>query len=296
MVLFLSVMISLSFKRLLQYFYLFYFSRSVMMPALYQLVPGSMIAKLWFNYIFPPRLEEKQMELGNTGLNYTVVQYDEQANNVFGGLMIISTSLALGLVVGFAVVQIWEDVLGLFSCKRKSQSKLKDDEKLRRAKDRRIGMYSAPVNKDENPASVAEELKKAILHGLSTEAEVDEVFNAIDIDCSGSIDEGEVTFYMLKAGLTVDQINKLFASMDKDGDGEVSRVEFRRAILDRSNAKLLLPPNPDAEVELNPVMYKAPSATEIVDAAPSDDQDEPASLVSIHSGNIGPNGGIEATA
>lgn len=266
------------------------------MPALYQLVPGSMIAKLWFNYIFPPKLERVEVPLGDTGLNYTRVEYDEQANNVFGGLMIISTSLALGLVVGFAVVQIWEDVLELFSCGRSSQSKLKSDEKLRRAKDRRIGMYSSPVNKDENPASVAEELKKAIIHGLSTEAEVDEVYNAIDIDCSGGVDEEEVTYYMLKAGLAEDQIKKLFAIMDKDGDGEVSRAEFRRTILDRSNASLLEPQNPQTEVKESPVIIKEPSTTELDDAGPSNDTEKPAVLVSIHSGNIDSNGGIETSA
>ena len=267
------------------------------MPALYQLVPGSMIAKLWFNYIFPPQLERTEIPLGDTGFNYTRVEYDEQANNVFGGLMIISTSLALGLVVGFAVVQIWEDFLELFSCCHNSQSNYKNDEKLRRAKDRRIGMYSAPANKDENPASVAEELKKAIIHGLSTEAEVDEVYNAIDIDCSGGVDEDEVTYYMLKAGLAEDQIKKLFAIMDKDGDGEVSRAEFRRTILDRSNANLLQPQNPAAEVKESPAIYKNPSGTEIEDAGPSGgDTKDPAVLVSIHSGNMDSNGGIETSA
>jgi hypothetical protein len=237
------------------------FRRSVLMPALYQLVPGSLIAKLWFNYIFPPKVEEVTVPIeGAPGLNYTIAEFDDQANNVFGGLMIVSTSLALGLIVGFAVVEIWEDVLGIFPCFRESQSKLKNDEKLRRAKDRRIGMYSAPVSKDENPASVAEELKKAILHGISTEAEVDAIFNAIDIDCSGAIDEDEVTYFMTKAGLGEDQVKQLFAKMDKDGDGEVSRKEFGHAILDRSNASLLTLSNPDAEIEESPVVFKEDSS------------------------------------
>lgn len=29
-------------------------AQAVLMPAVYQLVPGSMIAKLWFNTLFPP--------------------------------------------------------------------------------------------------------------------------------------------------------------------------------------------------------------------------------------------------
>ena len=31
--------------------------QAVLMPAVYQLVPGSMIAKLWFNTLFPPSLD-----------------------------------------------------------------------------------------------------------------------------------------------------------------------------------------------------------------------------------------------
>merc|ERR1712165_418410 len=57
---------------------------SILMPALYQLVPGSIIAKLWFNSIFPPR---------STDQNGT--------ESVFSNLMVISTSLALGLIIGF---------------------------------------------------------------------------------------------------------------------------------------------------------------------------------------------------
>lgn len=61
---------------------------SMLMPAVYQLVPGSIIAKLWFESIFPP--------------------LDDTGDNVFSALMVISTSLAVGLLVGFAVVRFCE--------------------------------------------------------------------------------------------------------------------------------------------------------------------------------------------
>ena len=210
---------------------------SIMMPALYQLVPGSMIAKLWFNYIFPPKLIATRQEIEGTDFFFTTYSIDQDKNNVFAGLMIISTSLALGLVVGFALVQVFEAFFGLFGI----EDGHKSDQKIQRAKSRRAGMYSAPVAQDENPESVAEEFRKAILGGVSTPAEADAIFNAVDVDQSGTIDEGEVTYYMLKAGLSKEQIKTLFASMDKDGSGEVERAEFRDAILDKKNEQLLTP-------------------------------------------------------
>jgi len=234
---------------------------SILMPALYQLVPGSMIAKLWFNYIFPPPLIETRAEIYNTEWYYTTYQIDEDANNVFAGLMIISTSLALGLVVGFALVHMMDKCLDVLGGAGLVQDKLKTDEKLLRAKSRRAGMYSAPPAEDDNPDSVAQELRKALLGEIKTVAEADKIFNAIDVDRSNLMDEEEVTYYMLKAGLSQDQIQQLFAAMDKDGNGEVSREEFRRAILDQDN-KNLLKPKEDVIVEESPVMDPRPEKEE----------------------------------
>lgn len=209
-----------------------------------------MIAKLWFNYIFPPRLIERVQTIIVEGANYDLTTYeiDEAANNVFAGLMIISTSLALGLVVGFATVQVLEIFFDVFAC---FQDRFKNDEKVKRARSRRAGMYSAPPALDDDPQSVAQELHKAIEHGVTNQAQADALFNAVDIDRSDTIDEGEVTEFMIKAGLTPVQIQKLFASMDTDGNGEVSREEFRRAVLDPKNEELLKPAN--LEVEESPV-------------------------------------------
>lgn len=67
---------------------------SILMPAIYQLVPGSMIAKLWFNSIFPPSLV----------VDGVVQESYEQQSNVFANLFVISASLALGMLFGFAIV------------------------------------------------------------------------------------------------------------------------------------------------------------------------------------------------
>ena len=76
---------------------------ALLMPAAYMLVPGSMIAKMWFNTIFPPINEIGIVEVNST---ITEVKYVQQFDNVFSNLMVISGSLALGLILGFAVVQL----------------------------------------------------------------------------------------------------------------------------------------------------------------------------------------------
>jgi hypothetical protein len=198
-----------------------------------------MIARLWFGYIFPPTLEETVLQIPDTNFNITYYEIDEQDNNVFGGLMVVSTSLALGLMIGFAFVEIFEETMSVFGCLK--PPKHVTPAKQRRAKDRRTGMYSSPIEKEDNPASVAFEFKKAILSGLETEAQADDVFYAIDVDRSGTLDQEEVTFYLVEAGLSHEQIQKLFGKMDKDADGEVSREEFRNVIMNVENKALLTP-------------------------------------------------------
>ncbi|CAB9520779.1 expressed unknown protein [Seminavis robusta] len=84
---------------------------ALLMPAVYQLVPGSLIAKLWYNIIFPPPPlpYDRNITLAN---NKTVTIQDlvqnPDSDAVFYGLWVTSTSLALGLIVGFAVVQTWQ--------------------------------------------------------------------------------------------------------------------------------------------------------------------------------------------
>ena len=61
------------------------------MPAVYQLVPGSMIAKLWFNSIFPPPVVETDIMINGTNKTVTIYAVDE-ANNIFSNLMVRCTA------------------------------------------------------------------------------------------------------------------------------------------------------------------------------------------------------------
>lgn len=107
---------------------------SILMPALYQLVPGSIIAKLWFNSIFPP-----------------VVQAEgASTDSVFANLMVISTSLALGLIVGFVVIQCAGSILLYSKCLGKV------DEKKKRALGRLAGMYNVPITKQDDQFAASE--------------------------------------------------------------------------------------------------------------------------------------------
>ena len=77
---------------------------AMLMPAVYQLVPGSMIAKMWFNTIIPP-------------------SNPADDENVFAGLMVTSISLALGLIIGEAIVEIFA---GIFNFIFKTKTTKKD--------------------------------------------------------------------------------------------------------------------------------------------------------------------------
>lgn len=66
---------------------------------------------------------------------------------------------------------------------------------------------------------------------LTTAEQVDQVFNTVDIDRSGSIDLEEFNRHLSSAGYSSDAIQESFAEMDSDSNGEISRAEFRQALL-----------------------------------------------------------------
>lgn len=86
---------------------------ALLMPAVYQLVPGSLIAKLWFNAVFPPPLvpTERTFIFRGESVSYTDVAANPIADDVFYGLWVISTSLALGLLIGFAIVRMFSQFI-----------------------------------------------------------------------------------------------------------------------------------------------------------------------------------------
>jgi len=65
----------------------------------------------------------------------------------------------------------------------------------------------------------------------AAEEGMDLVFNALDLDGSGSIDQDEFHQHLAPAGYSKDAIRNSFSEMDRDQSGEISRDEFRKAIL-----------------------------------------------------------------
>lgn len=94
---------------------------AMLMPAVYQLVPGSMIARMWFETIIPPTDPTQQ-------------------DNTFAGLMVTSISLALGLIVGEAMVEI---ISGIFQAIFGSRSTKKDDPPEEEQKEAKVQVTEA---------------------------------------------------------------------------------------------------------------------------------------------------------
>jgi len=112
---------------------------SILMPAVYQLVPGSIIAKLWFSAIFPT--DPNQGTTENSGSN--------SQDSVFANLMVISTSIALGLIIGFAIFQSVVFFVGR-SCFRGDRERV---EKRKQNQDIMGGMYTAVHDANDDPDS-----------------------------------------------------------------------------------------------------------------------------------------------
>jgi len=127
----------------------------------YQLVPGALIARLWFNSIFPPPLHESKLG------NQTVYTSNPAEDNVFSSLLVISTSLAVGLILGFALVRLptmikvcWEDrdakkrqaasgTVQLTPDEYQEQEQKQD--RQRATRDRFAGMFTSP---DDDPSDM----------------------------------------------------------------------------------------------------------------------------------------------
>ena len=58
-------------------------------------------------------------------------------------------------------------------------------------------------------------------------SEADRIFRAIDADSSGTIEQRELSAYLLKTGVPSDQVEALAKLLDVDGDGTVSIEEWR---------------------------------------------------------------------
>jgi len=88
---------------------------ALLMPTLYQLVPGSLIARLWFNVIFPPLLNSEETTIVSDVIDGTnnfssftiplVTPFQNDEVNIGAALLVVAASLALGLLIGFVIVE-----------------------------------------------------------------------------------------------------------------------------------------------------------------------------------------------
>ncbi len=128
---------------------------SILMPAVYQLVPGSIIAKLWFGAIF----------FENPYLNEGDENQDSQSS-VFANLMVISTSIALGLIIGFCLFQsvVFVFIVGR-SCFRADETRKDDQDNFKlgrfysKGNSLMKGMFTVVHDADDDPDSFGDNFK-----------------------------------------------------------------------------------------------------------------------------------------
>ena len=58
-------------------------------------------------------------------------------------------------------------------------------------------------------------------------SDADRLFAKIDKDESGTIDADELLKHLLEAGVEADEISRAFAAIDTDGDGAITKEEWR---------------------------------------------------------------------
>ena len=121
---------------------------SILMPAVYQLVPGSIIARLWFSAIFP---ENPYLTPGD--------ENPDSQESVFSNLMVISTSIALGLIIGFSLFQTGVFIFSRCFCKKNDKDF--DDDNFHITQDYIAsqqgmmgGMYTVADDANDDPDSM----------------------------------------------------------------------------------------------------------------------------------------------
>ena len=61
-----------------------------------------------------------------------------------------------------------------------------------------------------------------------SEKEMDQLFDAIDADRSGTIEDSELLTHLIKHGHNEDTMAQLFRELDADRDGHITRAEWRQ--------------------------------------------------------------------
>ena len=59
------------------------------------------------------------------------------------------------------------------------------------------------------------------------DAEAERLFGRIDFNKNGVIDANELLKHLLEAGVDTDEITRTFAAIDTDGDGMITKEEWR---------------------------------------------------------------------
>jgi len=90
------------------------------------------------------------------------------------------------------------------------------------------------MDKDKSGTISRSEFRDAITKEPTNVRDVDMIFKIVDTDGSGGIDLGELTVHLSSLGYTSHEIQKLFNRIKTGQDGEISRSEFRQAILNKS--------------------------------------------------------------
>ncbi|KAL3942748.1 MAG: hypothetical protein SGBAC_003123 [Bacillariaceae sp.] len=136
---------------------------SLLMPTVYQLVPGSLIARLWYNSIFPPSYLSEELSVTNTdgtdsGFTYISWTPDQAQEGVFSALMVIAASLALGLLLGMGVQSVIQAILNrtVFNCVDHLSSLSESTRKLRvNLRNDRQDLMNMPEDEDPDGGSGA---------------------------------------------------------------------------------------------------------------------------------------------
>ena len=103
---------------------------------------------------------------------------------------------------------------------------------------RSITPSESEASKDVNDNNIdddAKELTASSTTSAAAAAGLDRVFNAVDVDGSGALDLEEFERHLAPAGYSRDAIQLFFDETDSDNNGEISRDEFRRAVLGTSS-------------------------------------------------------------
>ncbi len=144
---------------------------SILMPAVYQLVPGSIIARLWFSAIFP---ENPYLRLGDKN--------PDSQESVFSNLMVISTSIALGLIIGFSLFQTGVFIVSRCFCKMNDKDF--DDDNFHMTQDYIAsqqgmmgGMYTVADDANDDPDSMRETRDTVLLRNGESVLAVDFGYN-----------------------------------------------------------------------------------------------------------------------